>query len=288
MTMTIRSYREAPRLGALYARTVRAAMQPHEDNGHGHELRLELPHLTIDHQHLAAYCEVTGFSPGTAHVPVTYPHVLAFPLHLDLMSDTTFPFRPMGVVHLANTITQHRPIPATVALAIEVSSGGQRPHSKGTIFEIVSDVLIGGDLVWTGTTTLLSPGPGDDAVPSELLPDPELPPVAQWRLEANLGRRYASVSGDRNPIHLFKLTAQAFGFPRQIAHGMWAKAAALSEVRDLLPDAYTVRVDFRKPLLLPSTADFGYRVGDDGRIDLTLHNPRTREPHLIGRLTPTT
>jgi acyl dehydratase len=110
--------------------------------------------------------------------------------------------------------------------------------------------------------------------------------VAQWRLEANLGRRYASASGDRNPIHLFKLTAQAFGFPRQIAHGMWAKAAALSEVRDHLPDAYTVRVDFRKPLLLPSTADFGYHVDDSGRIDLTLHNPRTREPHLIGQLTP--
>jgi hypothetical protein len=147
-------------------------------------------------------------------------------------------------------------------------------------------VLIGGDLVWTDTTTLLSRGPGSDGVPADLLPDPELPPVAQWRLEANLGRRYAAVSGDRNPIHLFKLTAQVFGFPRQIAHGLWAKAAALSELRDLLPDAFTVRVDFRKPLLLPSTVDFGYRTGDDGRIDFTLHNPRTREPHLIGKVIP--
>jgi hypothetical protein len=284
--MPIRSYRDAPRFGALYARTVRAALQPHENNGHRNELRLELPHLTIDGRHLAAYCEVTGFPPGTEHLPVTYPHVLAFPLHLDLMSDPTFPFRPMGVVHLANTITQHQPVPATATLAIEVAAGAQRPHSKGTVFEIVSDVLIGGDLVWTDTTTLLSRGPGSDGVPADLLPDPELPPVAQWRLEANLGRRYAAVSGDRNPIHLFKLTAQVFGFPRQIAHGLWAKAAALSELRDLLPDAFTVRVDFRKPLLLPSTVDFGYRTGDDGRIDFTLHNPRTREPHLIGKVIP--
>ena len=113
------------------------------------------------------------------------------------------------------------------------------------------------------------------------MPDPEIPAETQWRVQPNLGRRYAAVSGDRNPIHLFKLTAQAFGFPRQIAHGMWAKAAALSELQDKLPDAFTVRVDFRKPLLLPSTAEFASRVEDD-RVDFSLRNAETGEPHLIG------
>jgi acyl dehydratase len=286
--MPIRSYHDVPRLGALYARTVRAALQPHEHDSNSDELRLEVPRLTIDPGHLAAYCDVTGFPAASAYLPVTYPHVLAFPLHLDLMSDATFPFRPMGLVHVGNTITQHRPIPADATVAIEVAAGEKRPHSKGTVFEVVTDVLVDGEPVWTGTTTLLSRGHGSEGAPADLLPDPEVPPVAQWRLEANLGRRYAAASGDRNPIHLFKLTAQAFGFPRQIAHGMWAKAAALSELRDVLPDAYTVRVDFRKPLLLPSTADFGYRIGDDDHIDLAIHNPRTGEPHLIGLVTAQT
>src|SRR5262245_37462434 len=103
--MPIRSYRDAPRFGALYARTVGAARQPHERNGDTDELRLQLPRLAVDPDHLAAYCDVTGFPDQAAYLPATYPHVLAFPLHLDLMSDASFPFRPMGLVHVANTIT---------------------------------------------------------------------------------------------------------------------------------------------------------------------------------------
>ena len=280
--MPIRSYRDSPGFAALYARTVRAAFQPHDGAGRT-ELRLELPQLTIDRGHLAAYNEVTGFAPNGAEVPVTYPHVLAFPLHLDLMSDPSFPFRPMGVVHLANTITQHRPIRADETIAIEVAAGEQRPHSRGTVFEIVSDVLVGGDLVWTGTSTLLSRGPGSDGATADLLPDPDVTPRTHWRVRPDLGRRYAKVSGDRNPIHLFKVTAQAFGFPRQIAHGMWAKAAALSELGHELPDAFTVRADFRKPLVLPSTTEFGYTVGNE-QVDFVLRDPDTGEPRMIGRL----
>ena len=36
------------------------------------------------------------------------------------------------------------------------------------------------------------------------------------------------VSGDRNPIHLHRLTARAFGQPAPIAHGMWTKARCLA------------------------------------------------------------
>jgi MaoC like domain len=278
-----RSYGEVPNLGTLYAKTVRATLQHREAGTEESALRLELPRHKVDPTHLASYCEVTGFDAGPS-VPVTYPHVLAFPLHLDLMADPTFPFKPMGIVHLANSITQYRPVPADATLAIEVSAGPHRPHSKGTVFDIVSDVLVGGERVWSDVTTLLSRGAGSEGAPSDLLPDPELPAVARWDLAANLGRRYAAVSGDRNPIHLFKLTAQAFGFPRQIAHGMWAKAAALSELSEVLPDAFTVRVDFRKPVLLPSQADFGYRERSDG-LDLALYDPQSRDPYLIGRVT---
>jgi acyl dehydratase len=104
-------------------------------------------------------------------------------------------------------------------------------------------------------------------------------------LRGNLGRRYAAASGDRNPIHLFKLTAQAFGFPRQIAHGMWAKAAALASIQrsTKLPEAYTVRVDFRKPLPLPSRVQFGYRSSGK-RIDFALYDEKHDLTHLIGQL----
>ena len=92
---------------------------------------LELPRTVVDQDHLAAYREVTGFSAGPA-LPVTYPHVLAFPLHLDLMSDPSFPLQADGIVHLSNTITQHQPLPIHAELAIEVTARPERPHPKGT------------------------------------------------------------------------------------------------------------------------------------------------------------
>ena len=97
---------------------------------------------------------------------MTYPHVLAFPLHLDLMSDPSFPYKPMGIIHLANTIRQVRPVPADAELAVEVRTGPERKHPKGTVFDVLSEIRTDGELVWTDSTTLLSHGPGSDTSPT--------------------------------------------------------------------------------------------------------------------------
>jgi hypothetical protein len=270
----IRRYDDSPKLASLYARTVAAAWRSPANDGD--PVALELSRVRVDPQHLAAYNAVTGFA-GSDVLPATYPHVLAFPLHLDLMSDPSFSHKPMGIVHLGNTITQKQPLPVDAELSIHVHSESQRPHPKGTVFDVVSEVSAGGSVLWIDRTTLLSRGPGNADAAVDLLPDPALEPTAEWRLKANLGRQYAAVSGDRNPIHLFKLTAQAFGFPRQIAHGMWAKAACLASLEP--PEAFTVRVDFRKPLLLPSTVRFGAADGSFAVYGKDV-------VHLIGRLDP--
>jgi hypothetical protein len=282
--MPTRRYDDSPGLGSLYARTVKATIRKAEYEPDADGLTLELPRAEVDLDHLATYREVTGFAPGPA-LPVTYPHVLAFPLHLDLMSDPTFPYKPMGIVHLSNTITQHQPIPVHTRLAIGVHSGPERPHPKGTIFDILSEIRADGEVVWSDLTTLLSRSGGTPSAHADLLPDPALEPTASWELRANLGRRYAAASGDRNPIHLFKLSAQAFGFPRQIAHGMWAKAASLASVERAmgLPDAFSVRVDFRKPLLLPSRVEFGHRPSGS-TVDFALYDENRTLTHLIGQL----
>ncbi|HMD10805.1 MAG TPA: MaoC/PaaZ C-terminal domain-containing protein, partial [Marmoricola sp.] len=106
-----------------------------------------------------------------------------------------------------------------------------------------------------------------------------------WRLSGHLGRRYAAVSGDHNPIHLYRLTAKAFGFPRQIAHGMWTKARCVAALDNRLPDAVTVRVEFKKPVFLPGTVALGSRIDDDG-VAFSLTRPKDGAPHLVGRATP--
>jgi acyl dehydratase len=109
----------------------------------------------------------------------------------------------------------------------------------------------------------------------------ELPQVATWSLPGDLGRRYASVSGDRNPIHMHNLSAKAFGFPKAIAHGMWTKARALAAIDNKLPDAFTVDVAFKRPILLPSKVGFHVAEVDDG-LNFSVRNAKKGTPHVDG------
>ena len=244
--------------------------------------------VAVDRSHVAAYAEVCGF-PLAEALPVTYPHMLAFPLHLAIMTDRSFPFPAIGTVHLENALTQHRPVSPDERLQVTARPADLRRHPKGRVFDILVDVHSAGELVWESRSTLLRLGDGDREAAPEQDPGPtfeEVPPGGiEWRLPGDLGRRYAAASGDHNPIHLYGLTAKAFGFPRQIAHGMWSKARCLAALQGRLPEAVTVEVAFKKPIPLPGTVAFGSTRVADGYA-FSLSDPRTGAPHLLGRAVP--
>ena len=113
----------------------------------------------------------------------------------------------------------------------------------------------------------------------------DAPASSEWRLEGDLGRRYAAVSGDRNPIHMHALSAKPLGFPAAIAHGMWTKARCLAALESRLPDAFGVEVRFRKPILLPARVEFA-SAGEGERIGFAVRDAKRRTAHLDGRLAP--
>ncbi len=249
------------------------------------DLVLERHGVTNDLQHLDAYNEVCGF-PRSDVLPATYPHMAAFGLHMTLMTNTAFPFAPMGLVHLRNSITQHRPIRIDERRDVSVRAADLRPHPKGSLVDLFTKVSVDGELVWEETMTLFSRHKGGSAeTASAPLAGVEAPDgVVHWKLTGDLGRRYGAISGDRNPIHLHPLTAKAFGFPSNIAHGMWTLARSLSAVQNQLPDAFTNDIEFRKPILLPGTVVFG--SSSDGDV-LTFGVKGSKKPvtHLVGRIT---
>jgi acyl dehydratase len=233
------------------------------------------------------YAAVCGF-PRKDTVPLPFPHLLAFPLHMAIMSDPAFPYPAIGTVHLENSITGHRPIAVGETLDLVTSVGVPRPHAKGSLLDFVTTVRSGDEVVWESTSTYLRRGaaPAADASVAPGLSIPEAPAGGvQWSLPSDLGRRYAAVSGDHNPIHLYPLTAKALGFPRQIAHGMWSKARCLAAIENRLPDAVRVEVAFKKPILLPGTVAFAHEADGHGGQVFALASPRDGSPHLVGRAT---
>jgi acyl dehydratase len=251
---------QAPGLTGLYARALQRQL-PVIGGGGGDALpdtELVLDGAEIDRTHLAAYDAVCGFRLSDV-APPTYLHVLAFPLAMRLMTGADFPFGVMGLVHIANRIDQHRAVRAGEAVELRVRADDLRDHDRGRQFDVVGEAWSGDELVWEDRSTYLRRGGGGGGKKprgDEPAPSGE---GAIWRVPGDIGRRYASVSGDRNPIHLHAWAAKPFGFEGAIAHGMWTKARCLSALR--LPDAFTADVRFKKPILLPSTVTFG-EAGD--------------------------
>ena len=93
--MPVREFSDPPSMLPMFARAG-AAMIPGASKlpfiGGGGEdvpdLTLVLEDVAIDRERLTAYDRVCGFSLSDV-LPATFPHVLAFPLHLALMTDTS-------------------------------------------------------------------------------------------------------------------------------------------------------------------------------------------------------
>lgn len=255
------------------------------------DVELVVPKVRIDPAKLAGYRKVCGF-PDATTLPVTYPFALAVPLHMALMTAGDFPFPAIGLVHVRNRIVQHRPIGAGEDLSVAVRAGNLQPHPKGRTFELATEYRVGDELVWEGLATIFRRGGGSASAAAEKddAPDPidaiEVEPTTPWSIAGDIGRRYAKVSGDINPIHMHPLSAKLLGFPRAIAHGMWTKAHALASIDGQLPESYAVEVRFQRPVLLPAKALFGNAKADDGRIGFALRDAAKGTPHLRGLVTP--
>lgn len=241
--------------------------------------------VRVERDQAERYAAVCGF-PRKDTVALPYPHMLAFPLHMALMSDPGFPWPAVGMVHVENRITSHRPVRVGETLDVSVRVDAPRAHDKGAVVDFGTTVVSGEDVVWESTSTYLRRGVTVSGEPTSGLDlTPPAPGSLTWRLGADLGRRYAAVSGDHNPIHLYPLTAKALGFPRQIAHGMWTLARCVATLENRLPDAVSIDVAFKKPVLLPGSVVFSHE-SRDGRELFGLTSPRDGAPHLVGRATP--
>lgn len=248
-TTDVRTLEGMPPLGT---RLIRGALRRRHGSAGVPGQALRVASVTIDRARLMRYQQLCGF-PVNDLLPQTFAHLLGFPLQATLLADPAFPLPVLGLVHLTNTITAYRALGADETLEISVRATHLRAHPKGRVVDIETTVVVAGERVWEGVSTYLARGGGEPRTRYDSGPAaPNGIPATRWRLGADLGRRYAAVSGDANPIHLSAPTARLLGFPRAIAHGMWSYARVLAALGR--PAAYegATRVDFHKPILLPA------------------------------------
>ncbi len=250
------------------------------------DVRLVRPELAIDAGPLAEYRSLCGFDAAQG-VPPTWPHLLAFPLHLELMMRRDFPYPLAGTVHIANRIVQRRALDIGDRLTVSAEFGGFQSHPRGQAFTIRAEARRGGTTVWRSESVYLrrgAPSALGDPVTALSDEDSATTQTGAETIARAVAPRYARLSGDRNPIHMSWLGARLFGFERPIAHGMWTKARALARVLPAAPvEQIAIDVAFRAPIPLPGhVTHFADPVKD--RTAFAVRDGAGERLHLVGRL----
>lgn len=247
----------------------------------------EASNVSPNRQHVASYRRVCGL-PDQTNVPLFYPHALLGTAHLLMIGHKQFPVGSMGLLHVRNHCVRYRPFGIDQPWHMRCEVSRQRNVDKGLEFDFDSTVSIAGDVVWRSISTYLKRGeallPPEESRLAGLFPKLDASAMDEFRFQvpSDIGKQYAKVTGDYNPIHVSFIAAKLFGFPRAIAHGMWSVARTLPELPELAIGPVRHDVAFKGPMLVGSEAHV--KLADEsvnnGRFDLYCGaNPR---PVMVG------
>ena len=283
--MTIKlEFEDSPAMGSMMLRAAFSRKPGLKE--HDNLVRFEAELRDVSVTQLTAYQQICGFAESKV-VPLTMPQVIAAPLHMAVLTHKDFPLPAMGMVHVSSKINQERAIMSHERLDIKVWVEGQRQARKGVELDLITEIFVNEAKVWESVTTCLSMAAKGHGQKSDPLPIPEPTPARStvWKMPSDLGRRYGTIAGDRNPIHLWPITAKLFGFKRHIIHGMWLLARAIAEMdEDITGGKVVVDVAFKRPVFLPGTATFSAGKVDDG-IAFRLDQVEKGKTHLFGSVT---
>lgn len=240
-------------------------------------------------EQIQRYRDICGFK-NDGFLPILYPHILTFGMQIHLLSDKRFPLKAFGAVHARSHVLQRRPIAETEALNLRCFVSDARILKPGLEVDLTTVASIDGVAVWESVNSYLFRGKkfGEvgEAHPwatfSELGEEPSF--EDKWHVGPKLGRQYAKVTGDFNPIHISKILAKLFGFKRDIIHGMWSFARCVTALPEAgIEGAQRLDISFKGPAFMDSSCTLkGENQNGAQRFNLFCgKNPR---PVLVGQL----
>ena len=203
-----------------------------------------------------------------------FPQMLGLTQHINALLDPASPFPLMGLVHVNNQVTVTERL-RNDNITITCRFADIAVHEKGITVDIDIDVSQNQRLCQSARSTYLyrmKTATSDVAVASGqhgavTLDERHMTDEHVLRFHEDVGRRYARVSGDFNPIHLYAWSAKLFGFKTAIAHGMHVLAKIVSTLdtsSSLLASPCTLTNTFRYPVPLPSELSLRSAVSTSG------------------------
>ena len=240
--------------------------------------------VRIDSAAAQRYAVMCGFDPA-AGLPVTYPHVLATPLHLKIFAQQAFALRPMGLIHLSNVIESPGVLEPGRRLDVTVSACNYRPTDAGLAFDMATDLRADGESLWRETCVFMARWPETVERKGSRPPRPPKAPkdsaiLAEIDVSLGTAWAYARVSGDFNPIHLNDRAARFFGLKSAIGHGMWSLARSLAQApRPPIPRGARIETQFLTPVQLPARVAIKEWTAE-GQTKRALCDVRTGRVHM--------
>ncbi len=273
-----------PSLFSLY-RKIFFDRKPGWDNQALPQIQVNTQGVTLSAKKVSDYASVCGFQFDGKSLPLTYLYVMAFRLHAVIFTHNAITFPLLGMIHLKNSITQHRQLNVDETFDLECALIGSQLTDAGLEFELVSRARVDGELVWESLSTYLY---RVESTTRRVRP-PKANAMAwespeSWSLADDLGRKYAKASGDYNLIHLHPFLSKRFGFERVLAHGMWSKARCIAQMMPQIGERpCKVDVAFKLPLFMPADVSFAVENSED-QLVFELRDVRGRRPHLSGQI----
>ncbi len=257
-------------------------------------LEVEYHSQSFDPSQIEKYNAFHDCADSRLHLNFFY--LLAQQAQLHYMSGKHFPFKPTGMIHVANRLDCLAPWDVQADYSMEVGSalsaraGSQSPRvyfrtrfyqNNQQVVECLSEYAFKLkqplDVEFKADPAYVLTAPRDAGKVSAKLID-------RWELAGTLGRQYAAISKDYNPIHLSGLSARLFGFDQPIMHGMYLASRCAFAVEHLTGRTLQHQnVHFLKAVPLPSRLRF---VCDHEMVQFYLLDERRNVAYVRGSFAP--
>lgn len=241
--------------------------------------------IRINTAKMDAFLSYFGFQSKS---PLVYLYVLAQRAQIKVMLDHEFTLPIPGMIHVENLLTQsleyNRDKPFHIRATMKVpykEEGSLIPISEIHFMQEEKKVAY-------CKSTYLAKRKSAKKSPKKEKIIPEIASLLHQdslKLDVSLARKYAAISGDKNPIHTSSLLAKVFGLKDAIMHGWYSVCLAEKQFEKFSSERIKeIAVNFISPISLPSSSTFKFGKDKADSISFQVKSDQEEKVLLCGNL----